>query len=491
MGLLEFLGEYGKSTLPMHMPGHKRNALLAPYLARLCASCDVTEAEGLDDLHDARGILRAGMEQTAALWGSRRAFWLVNGSTCGILAGVWALLPPGGKAIVQRNSHKSVYNALSLRRARAEYLLPGEDGTVEPAQVAAALERHPDARLLILTSPTYEGFVSDLPAICALAHARGVAVLVDEAHGAHLGFGYGFPEGAVKAGADIVVHSLHKTLPSLTQTAVLHIGGALADGDAVARALAVFETSSPSYLLMASIEGCVSLIESRGDELFAAWADALSGFYERAAGLQRLALAGGGFLRDPSKIAVLTERAGMTGAELADRLRKEHRIEVEMAAAGHVVAMSGMGDTRETLSRFADALLSVDRQALGTVEAPRGGALNEFPAGTWRARSVCQGQTESLSDRDFLIDQKIAPPALQTSRAWEPWETEGMPWETVRMENAVNCICAETIWAYPPGIPLVLPGELLSREMLALIEAYRAAGVRMNGVPGEIRVLTK
>lgn len=449
MALIDFLAEYQKTRVPMHMPGHKRNRNLANYLARLGADLDVTEAEGLDNLHDATGILKARMERTAALWGSGRAFWLVNGSSCGILAGVWALVPDGGKVISARNCHRSVLNALILRRARTEYILPKVDeagiaGPISPASVADALEKNPDAKLVIVTSPTYEGILSDIPAICGVAHARGVPVLVDEAHGAHLGFGHGFPDGAVKAGADVVVQSLHKTLPSLTQTAVLHLNGERADGEEVRRALAIFETSSPSYLLMASVDGCVDLLRERGDALFSAWRDGLDALRARLSGLKRLSLDGGG-TRDPSKIVVRTGQSNLDGARLAALLRARG-IEPEMAAPRYVTLMTGMGDTDETLAALADALMEIDGEM---------GPGRETPL------------------------PRLALPA----RALHPWEAEGRPAEARQPENAIGRVSAEAVWAYPPGIPLVVPGEVVSAEI--------AQAIRRICGQGEVRVLSE
>ena len=267
---LEELSKSGQ--IPLHMPGHKRNEALAEYLHTLGARLDITEITGFDDLHDAQGILRAAQERAAALWGVRKSWFLINGSTGGILAGIRALAPAGSRVLVARACHKSVFHALELCRLRPAFLqpqpVPGWSfaGPVNPESLAQGLARFPDAKLVILTSPTYEGLLSDLPALVKLAHDAGVPVLVDEAHGAHLGLYGAFPAGAVAAGADLVIQSLHKTLPSLTQTAILHCAGPLADPSAVDRQLAVFETSSPSYLLMASLDGCVGWLTEQGEK---------------------------------------------------------------------------------------------------------------------------------------------------------------------------------------------------------------------------------
>ena len=258
-------GEEGR--LPFHMPGHKRNTERFPYLDRLSATEDITEIDGFDNLHGAEEILAEAMARAASLWHSERAYFLVNGSSCGILAGIRALTKRGDTVLLSRNAHKSVYHAVELCGLKPIFLMPPYDNergmflSLPPRTVREALEAHPEVRLVVLTSPTYEGVLSDTASIAKLAHERGIPLLVDAAHGAHLGLSADFPIGAVEAGADIVVASLHKTLPSLTQTAILHAGGPLVDTARLAHQLAVFETSSPSYLFLASMDGCVRALE--------------------------------------------------------------------------------------------------------------------------------------------------------------------------------------------------------------------------------------
>jgi len=448
----------------MHMPGHKRNIDLAPYLKRLSADLDLTEVEGLDNLHGAEGILLAGMERTAELWGSKRTFWLVGGSTCGILAGIYAAVPPGGKVICARNCHKAVYNGLLLTGADPVFFLPeihaetGIYGPVRPNEIRELLDENRDTKLIIFTSPTYEGIVSDINEICRIAHEHGVPVLVDEAHGAHFGFGHGFPNGAVHAGADIVVQSFHKTLPSLTQTAVLQLNGSLVDEQLVADALAIFETSSPSYLLMSSLSCCTELLSERGGELFDAWQARLTRFFEKTSNLKHLSVWQPTWVHDPSKLIVCTGRTGMTGSELADMLREDYRIEIEMTASYYLVAMTGMGDTMEMMEAFADALIDIDKNASGEGQGV-------FPAPVLPKRAV---------------------PLAAARRGSQ---------ETVRLTEAAGRVCAETIWAYPPGIPLIVPGEIISSEMVSLLAQYGKVGIHLKNSsglsPGSIRILAE
>ena len=221
----ERLKELAQSHIyPFHMPGHKRAALefSNPY------SIDITEIEGFDNLHHPEGIIREAQEKAARLYGARRTYYLVNGSTCGILAAISAAVPRGERILVARNSHKAVYNAVYLRQLAAEYVYPvdtrcGVQGQITPQQVEQKLAAFSDIKAVVITSPTYDGIVSDVAGIAEVVHRFGIPLIVDEAHGAHFGFHPAFPENAVKLGADAVIMSVHKTLPAFTQTALLHL----------------------------------------------------------------------------------------------------------------------------------------------------------------------------------------------------------------------------------------------------------------------------
>ncbi|MCC8017096.1 MAG: aminotransferase class V-fold PLP-dependent enzyme, partial [Lachnospiraceae bacterium] len=221
----EALIEYGRSDYyPFHMPGHKRQRL-GDFLPE---EIDITEIEGFDNLHHAEGILREGQERLARLFGADESFYLVNGSTAGILAAVCGCIRKGDRILIGRNCHKAVYHAAYLMEAKAEYLYPeptdfGIQGSIAPGQVEKMLAERKDVRAVVITSPTYDGVVSDIRAIAEIVHGYGIPLIVDEAHGAHFGFSEGFPQKAIALGADLCVESLHKTLPSYTQSAVLHM----------------------------------------------------------------------------------------------------------------------------------------------------------------------------------------------------------------------------------------------------------------------------
>ena len=393
--LYEKLNEYqAGGVYPMHMPGHKRNTGLLG--SGLPYGIDVTEIHGFDNLHEPQGVLKETAELAAGLYGSDRAFLLINGSTVGILAAIGALTGRGDKILMASNCHVSVFNAASLFGLVPVYITPDTDEltgialSVDPAVVETALDADDEIRLVVVTSPTYEGVVSDIQSIAEAAHKRGVPVFVDEAHGAHLGFSGRFPENAVREGADVVVMSLHKTLPALTQCSLLHVCGERADVGEITRLLSVLQTTSPSYVLMASIDSCLRLLVSDKDRLFTDYERNLEQFGRDVEGLQNLSFfgvrCGDGYIDwrseaaeapichgktieasprhvfafDPGKIVIVTNRAAISGFELADILRTEHKIELEKACPNYAVAMTSVCDTTEGFSRLASALIAID-----------------------------------------------------------------------------------------------------------------------------------
>ncbi|MCI9144521.1 MAG: amino acid decarboxylase, partial [Lachnospiraceae bacterium] len=257
--LFEKLAAYSeKGIYPCHMPGHKRRGW--GKLPEELYEIDITEIEGFDNLHQPEEILLELQREAARLYGAEESYYLVNGSTGGILSAVSCAVPFGGHILMARNCHKSAYHAAYLRHLQMEFLYPGilsEYGitdAVSALEVGEALERTPDIDAVLIVSPTYEGRIADVAAIAGVAHEKGIPLIVDEAHGAHLGLAEGFPQNSCQAGADLVIHSVHKTLPALTQAGLLHVNGRLIDRDKLRRFLRIYQTSSPSYPLMASID---------------------------------------------------------------------------------------------------------------------------------------------------------------------------------------------------------------------------------------------
>jgi len=353
----------------MHMPGHKRNAEFMPAL--LLHEVDITEIHGFDDLHDPRGILRETAELAATLYGSKKAFLLVNGSTVGILAAIGAHTERGDKILVAGNCHQSVNNAVSLFGLEVILLLPetnkdsGVSCSIDPAEIESALDKDPQIKLVVITSPSYEGVVSDIKSIAEASNRRAIPLLVDSAHGAHLGFSPGFPDSAVSAGADVVVMSLHKTLPAMTQCSLLHVNGKHAATDEIARLLSVLQTSSPSYVLMASIDHCLRMLASEKNRLFRDYERNLKSFSDMVMSLKKLFVLdktrNGFFAYDLGKIVIVTKNTALSGFELADILRSSYKIEIERASVEYAIAMTSVCDKTEGFERLAAALREIDR----------------------------------------------------------------------------------------------------------------------------------
>ncbi len=508
-GIMERLIEYtGSDAYPFHMPGHKRQEIpdgmqrdfSDPY------GIDITEIDGFDNLHHAEGILKDAMDEAAAVYGADRSWYLVNGSTCGILSAVFAVTENGGRILTARNCHKAVYHAIYLNRLRAEYLYPEEivefgiNGGIRTEDVRKALEKdamrcagksgdmrgkRTKIQAVLITSPTYEGVVSDIRAIADVAHEYGIPLIVDEAHGAHLEYAdrcHSFPKSALECGADIVIQSLHKTLPCFTQTAILHIKGDRVDQDRVARYLSMFQTSSPSYLFMAGIQRCIRYMDSTGRDGMIRYEERLKWFMEQMKGLQVLevltrdicgkyrAVAGW----DPSKIVVSTMRAkDFHGEELAEMLRKNYHLEMEMTAPEYVIAMTSVLDTDEGFERLTKALLEIDEELLKAEEK--------------RRKTVSEtGDQKENTVRERAEKNCKASETLQ-SRILRPNETmsicEAMDANTERtaLQNTVGKVSAEFIYLYPPGIPIIAPGEVFTREIVEMIEAYKKAGLLVQG----------
>ena len=296
-GLYEKLEMYGCSDYyGFHMPGHKRRLVGKQAGAELPYRMDITEIEGFDDLHHACGILKEAQERAARVFGADETHFLVNGSTAGILSAVCGATEKGDTILVARNCHKSVYHAMYLNELKPVYLYPGFDREsglntrIDPEDVREALRRDGSIRAVVIVSPTYDGVVSDVEAIGEAAHEKGVPLIVDEAHGAHFGFHPAFFPNSNARGADVVIHSVHKTLPSLTQTALLHMNGRLADRKKIRKYLDMLQSSSPSYILMASIDRCVRLMEKEAREIFPPYVEMLFETRRRLSELRHMRL---------------------------------------------------------------------------------------------------------------------------------------------------------------------------------------------------------
>lgn len=472
--LASALWDYGQSdAYPFHMPGHKRNPgfmALPPVNA-----IDITEIDGFDDLHHSDGILKEVQEQAARVRGSERTWFVVNGSTCGILAAVSACVRPGERILLARNCHKAVYNAIELRGLKPVYLYPrlhekyGIYEGADACEVERLLKTFPDIKAVVITSPTYEGVISDVAAIARAAHEAGVPLIVDSAHGAHLGYSPQFSPSPVSLGADLVIESLHKTLPSMTQTALLHRCHNRVDDRKVEKYLSMYETSSPSYVMMASMDQCVSLIKDQAGPLFSRFFKRLESFYQACGSLKNLRLlTPGDFARakgyDCSKLVFyVTCRPGM-GPWLYDRLREDYHLQMEMASADYVLAMTSICDTDQGFDRLKRAVLALDER----LEAFAGPKPVETDGGMAAGKGA------------FLEKNMECPTVPVMSSAQAAWEES--VW--VSLKDAVGCISQTYVYVYPPGIPMIVPGEQVPGMMPAQVARLMRAGLKVYGLKG-------
>ncbi len=456
-----------KNIYPWHMPGHKRQGLFGDEFLDEIHSRDFTEAEGLDDMHQPESFMADALAELRELYGTVSTRMLVNGSTGGILAAVHACVKNGDTVVVARNCHKAVYNALSLLDVDVEYLVPdfvaGTSicGAVTAASVSKKIEetilagRTPTA--VVITSPTYEGVISDVAAIADVCHKAGVRLIVDEAHGAHLNFVN--PElSAVCAGADVVVQSTHKTLPALTQTGLIHVNDTAVDA-AVSKYLKVFQTSSPSYVFMQSIEKAVAYMANEPEEV-AAYVKRVCQFRKKCEGLANLRLFGPGdvsedgtFAYDICKLVLMLPGHGPW---LASRLYADFGLAVEMESQDYVILMTSVADGDEAFGRLFQAVKALDQVA----------------------------EKEQV---DINHARKTTPlPAKSISSYHAKHHTP----EQTHLLDAVGRVAAEYICAYPPGTPIIVPGETFDEGTVADIQGKIDAGLKVLGVrDGQVEVI--
>lgn len=461
--------EYSKTDMyPFHMPGHKRIMIedYNPY------QIDITEIEGFDNLHNASEILKSSQQRAADLYGSKQAYYLINGSTCGILAAISASTQKGDKILVARNCHKAVYNAIFLRELSPIYIYPKItdakiQGKIESQEVKKALDKNPDVKAVIITSPTYDGIVSDVEEISKIVHNYDIPLIVDQAHGAHFGLDDRMPESAIKLGADAVIVSVHKTLPAFTQTALLHICSNRISQKKIKKYLGIYETSSPSYILMAGIESSIRHISEKGEELFAELDKKLDDFYNGVENLKNIKVltkkdftSDEAYDFDRTKIIMLTEKCGISGEELLRILHNDYHIELEMAAGNYALALSTIMDTKEGFERLMHALIEIDDKL---------------------------SYNENDRKKNKIPDTSIYYRSMK--KEYEIHEAGEMEVENVDYDAAVGKVSGEFIYIYPPGIPLIVPGEVISADFIRDLKAAVSYELDVKGLTEDNRII--
>lgn len=440
-----------------HMPGHKRNQIR--FGEGLPYGIDITEIEGFDDLHHADGIIKEAQQEAARLYGAEETKFLVNGSTAGILSAVLGCTKKGDQILVARNCHKSVYHAIFLNELEPVYLWPGFsrqfqlNTEISVSAVKAALTKHSRIKAVVIVSPTYDGVVSDIESIAEAVHERGIPLIVDEAHGAHFGFHPYFPENALKKGADVGIHSLHKTLPSLTQTALLHMRGEYIDKRRISSYLDMLQSSSPSYILMASIHECIRMLREEKEQLFEPYVRNLDTLRKNLQNLKHLKLVQTEHY-DRSKLVISVRHTDMSGRELYRELLEKYHLQMEMAAGSYVLAVTSPGDTKEGFARLEQALFELDAAA----------GLRE---------NVQEDDIAKLPENPVICTSAKA--ALCGAK-----ETTYLP-----VEKSEGMISLEYAYLYPPGCPMIVPGERISRECIKRLAGYQKLGFKIEGLEKE------
>ena len=450
--------KYSNDIYPFHMPGHKlSNQLIDMNMVKI----DVTEVEGTDNLHNPSGIIYEAQERAANTFGADKTYFLVNGSTGGIISAISSICKPKDQILIARNSHKSVYNAILINNLDPIYIYPhmidknGLLGGINPSDVEKKLKDNPRIKLVVLTSPTYEGFVSDIEKIANIVHKYNKIIMVDEAHGSHFKFNDYFPKTSLELGVDMVVQSAHKTLPSLTQSAMLHVKGKNIDTNNLQNQLSIFQTSSPSYILMNSLDNCRELIDTRGEELFDKYVKELVKLrHTLKTNLKKLKLINEDIIGkeyiydfDRSKIVIDCTETNVVGTKLDQILRDEYSIQVELSGINHIICMTSICDSEYGFNKLVDALIEIDNK------------LRKTP----------------------MIDKKYDI-IYNTQAIYNPMEISIKNKAKLLLKDSVGKISGDFVIPFPPGIPLIIPGEVITDKSIKLINEYINIGIEIMGL---------
>ena len=451
-------------ALAMHTPGHKQGLGAHPLLRELITPQGLREEVSLmaelDDLHEPTGCIREAQALAAELYGADAAYFMINGTTGANHTMLLAALQPGDTVLLPRNAHRSLVGALVLTGARPVWLQPevstawGIAQGVPLATIKQAVAAHPEARALVLVYPTYYGVTVDLAAIADYVHSHGMLLLVDEAHGPHLKFSDALPRQAIDCGADMAAQSTHKIVGAMTQASLLLVKGPRVDYERVRQAASLLQSTSPNQLLLASLDiARLQLWESGRErvghavqlvtELRAA-INAVPGLHALCP--EELTTPGASGL-DVTKITVSVRGLGISGAEAEHRLRYAHKIECELSDAYNVLFIISYADTEATCARLLAALKALAAGAQGTAEP-------------------------------FAVPEALPPVPAQ---ALTPREAFFAPVRCVPLAQAVGEVAAEQVMFYPPGIPLLVPGDRIDAATLDYIRAMQALGLKVVG----------
>jgi arginine decarboxylase len=475
--LLEAVRDYlGVDHAPFYMPGHKRGQGIDPEFASVMGGnlfrLDLPELPGLSE------AIAEAQELAANAYGANRTWFLVNGSTCGIQAMLLATCQPGDKILLGRNCHKAAIAALILSGAMPVYLETTYDAMLDldlgvtPATLRSSLEKHPDAKAAFVVSPNYFGVCGEIEELVAITHEYGIPLLVDAAHGAHLHFHPDLPISAVAAGADLVVQSTHKVNAGLTQASMLHLRGDLVSSEQVSQALQLVQSTSPNLLLLTSLDVARRQMAIHGKELLtqtlalAEWARSQIQDLPNLATFDRKQIS----TLDLTRLTVAVDRIGITGFDADVILSEQLGVMAEMPTLRQLVFILTFGNTKDDIERLVTALTKIAKNP-GQAWAGRGQAQGTAPTNHKGLAFVSQSSHQMSA---FITNAKPQPPI-------SPREAFFAKSDRVEFKLACDHISTEIICPYPPGIPVILPGEIITCEAIEFILAIKNAGGVVNG----------
>lgn len=457
------LGRVRRNVTSFHTPGHKNGQGIEPRLrtftGRNIYKLDVTVFPEVDSLHDPVGPIKKAQELMAKAYGVDHSFFLVNGSSVGNMAMLMAACKPGDSVILSRNAHKSTMSGIILSGVWPIWIQPKVDQHLDilfdadAAQVEAALQQFPEAAAVFITSPTYNGVTTDLKRIAELCHAHGKRLLVDEAHGPHLRFHPDLPISAVEAGADLCVQSTHKILSALSQGSVLHMKSDLVDTNRVRKVVSLLQTTSPSYPILASLDAARRQVFEAGRRILGrliAWAEEAR---ERINRLERLRCFTQGEIRakgydlDVTKLTINVTRLGLSGHDIEERLAFDYNIQVDCADLFNLIAIMGFGTTRHDVEKLVSALENIDQHVRGQEK-------------NWVLQLPSLSTEMVMMPRDVFLLHKS---------------------KRVPLSQAAGHISAQTLTPYPPGIPVLIPGERITKEIQDYLMDLAGKEIRVSG----------
>ncbi|AUG58829.1 aminotransferase class I/II-fold pyridoxal phosphate-dependent enzyme [Acetivibrio saccincola] len=448
----------GKNPVCFHMPGHKLgNDPYIPYGDKLYLM-DVTEVPGLDNLHQPSGVIKEAQELAAKAFGADYTFFLVNGSTCGIHAAIMSVCKRGDKLIVARDCHMAAINGMMLAGVEPVYIKPEFDhsfkipSVLKCEHIEKALTENSDAVGVYITRPNYYGVCSDIEEISNLVHSYGKVLIVDEAHGAHFNFSDKLPPGALEFDSDICIQSAHKTLPALGQGAYLHVKGTRADVEKVRYSLNILQTSSPSYLVMAFLDISRAIMEKEGREILESLLEDIEKFHDSISYNTRFRMLSKDNFKsgdlDRTRLVINTKSYGLTGFEIENILRSRYNIQVEMADLYNIVCIVTNANRGQDLEELKNALMDIHRDCKDSLPLP------EIHIGAYE-----------------IPEQKVKLSELMHKS-----------FRRIKLKEACGMVSRRMITPYPPGIPVICPGEVMTESSIEYIMGILESGGNVNGV---------